>query len=334
MKVFGWAADAAGCGYYRMGLPLAALGRAGHDTQVSIALTGFERTADVVVGQRVCNPAPSRWWQRTCALPTGKRPVMVYELDDDLWRIPTGNGISHRYFQQEDRIGNMTRNIAASDLVTVSTSYLAEVVRERIGPGVCPPIVVLSNCISESLFYVDKPYRQDHVLGWAGSGTHRPDFRDAGPQIARFLRRNKAITWHAVGADFLPEDIPARDYTAWVDGVEDYYRHLDFTVGVAPLVDHPFNWSKSHIKALEYAARSIPVVASNVGPYADYVAHGETGFLVDQDHEWGSYLHRLFRDPALRYTMGEKSRRAAESGTMQANWPRWEATYKGALDAV
>lgn len=89
MKVFGWAADQAGCGYYRLGLPLAALRALGREALVSTVLPDDWLDADVIVGQRVCLPAPSRTWQRLAA--DGRR--LVYEIDDDLFRVhPTNPG--------------------------------------------------------------------------------------------------------------------------------------------------------------------------------------------------------------------------------------------------
>ena len=334
MKVFGWAADRAGCGYYRLGLPLHEMGKHGHDTQVSINRTGFERDADVIVGQRVCNPGPTSWWQDVCSLPTGQRPLMVYELDDDLWGIHPGNRQAHEYFQRgTGRQEAMRDNILVSDLVTVTTPWLARVVISQVGEG-CPPIRVIPNVVDESLFEIERPHVQEKILGWAGSGTHGPDFREIGPQVARFLRKNPEVWWHAIGADFLNhERIPKRTGTAWVDSVQEYYKGLDFTVGIAPLLDHPFNRSKSPIKALEYAALGIPTVASNYGPYADFVVHGETGLLVDHPYEWPGALLQMFRDPAKRAIMAEKARRKAQVHTIQGQWQMWERAYEGAKDA-
>jgi len=334
VRIFGWAADRAGCGYYRMGLPLHEMAKHGHDIQVSINRTGWEATADVIVGQRVCNPGPSSWWQGLGSLPTGKRPLMVYELDDDLWGVHPDNDTAYRYFQDgTGRKEAMVLNALCSDLVTTTTPWLADVIRSQVGPN-CPPVVVIPNVVDEALFSLELPYHQEPILGWAGSGTHRPDFRVAGPQVARFLRRNPGIVWHSVGADFIPATPGIREHTPWVDSVEEYYRSLDFTVGIAPLMSHPFNRSKSPIKALEYAARGIPTVASDYGPYADFVVHGETGLLVRQDHEWVKYLHSLFHDPARRAIMAEKARRRASIQTVQNQWVQWERAYEGASHAV
>ena len=43
--------------------------------------------------------------------------------------------------------------------------------------------------------------------------------------------------------------------------------------------------SKSAIRAIEYGALGIPVVASDVGPYRDHIVDGVTGYLIRREHE-------------------------------------------------
>jgi glycosyltransferase involved in cell wall biosynthesis len=115
-----------------------------------------------------------------------------------------------------------------------------------------------------------------------------------------------------------------RRHTQWIESVPDLYKAIDFHIGLAPLRPHVFNQSKSHIKALEYAALGIPCIASDTGPYPDFIRHGETGFLVKQPHEWAKYLRELL-DPALRADMSAKARSLASEHTIENNVHLWEA---------
>lgn len=334
MKVFGWAADQAGCGFYRVGLPLDRLKRLGHDTQVSTLLTGFEKTADVVIGQRLCNPGPTRWWAEMAARPSGKRPALVYEVDDDLLDIDPTNERPYRYYGTPERRANIVANLAAADLVTVSTEPLADSLREY-----AREVRVIPNAVPDDLGRRSWQARSKDrlTIGWAGSGTHGRDFQDAGPQIHRFLRRHSdTVEWHSIGSDYLPatsSDTFRRRFTEWEQSVEAYYSRVDFHIGLAPLMPSVFNRSKSHIKALEYAAMGIPVIASDFGPYQEYVVHAETGFLVKQPHEWGTRLLDLVRDDRLRTIMGEKARRHSRAHVISAVAPLWESVLKEAIDA-
>src|SRR3546814_14721972 len=68
-------------------------------------------------------------------------------------------------------------------------------------------------------------------------------------------------------------------FTKWVPTPEEFFRSIDYAVGVAPLSDTTFNRSKSDIKFLELAALGIPTIASDVAPYRS-IRHGETGLQI------------------------------------------------------
>ena len=52
-------------------------------------------------------------------------------------------------------------------------------------------------------------------------------------------------------------------------------------IGIAPLVDSPFNRSKSAIKAMDYAALGLPVLASDMPVFRGSLADGPGGMLVE-----------------------------------------------------
>jgi glycosyltransferase involved in cell wall biosynthesis len=108
----------------------------------------------------------------------------------------------------------------------------------------------------------------------------------------------------------------------------DYYSGIDFDIGIAPLLDTPFTRSKSPIKAIEYNALGIPVVASNVGPYRDYVVDGVNGFLCDTEAEWVDRLNLLVSDADLRASMSEQARQVAGLHTIDQTAPLWEAAFR------
>jgi glycosyltransferase involved in cell wall biosynthesis len=139
---------------------------------------------------------------------------------------------------------------------------------------------------------------------------------------------------HFVGKDYSPhlhhpDAIPlgALLWTSWTDDIWDYYRGIDFDIGLAPLADIPFNYSKSHLKALEYAALGIPVIATDLPPYRDLVIDGVTGYLVSSPQEWDKRLTELINDQAAREEMGAAARKRAAEFTIQGNWQLWESAY-------
>jgi glycosyltransferase involved in cell wall biosynthesis len=149
------------------------------------------------------------------------------------------------------------------------------------------------------------------------------------PQLRRFFERNPAVEWHNVGTDFRSYMKLGGRHTPWQSDMWDYYRSIDFDIGLAPLVDMPFNRSKSAIKALEYAALGIPVIASDREPYRPFVLDGVTGYLVRDEHEWTKRLRELVNDDAMREEMGRKAKEHASAWTIQKGWRLWEQAYAG-----
>lgn len=326
MRIFFWSADSSGCAYYRCQLPAGELSKLGHETLVATIMPDeWQYTADIIVGQRVCQPGPTMRWQQFAR--EGK-VKLVYEIDDDLLDIDHWNHQAHAFFTRPEIRANVISNIEVADLVTVSTFPLAEV----ISP-INPNVAVLPNCISASLLDAPPaPGRKGVVLGWSGGASHELDLAELGSNLPRFMRRHPEVSLHVIGdaqaAAQLAKGIKDRArFTPWVESVPGFHAVIDFDVTLAPLRPSKFNRSKSAIRCLEAAALGIPVVASDFGPYAEFVRDGETGLLANQPHQWISNLKQLL-DPAIRLEMGAKARALAAEHTIESNIELWEKAYQ------
>jgi glycosyltransferase involved in cell wall biosynthesis len=315
LRVWGFH-DGHACGYYRVTLPFDALAANGVDAGTSCGWADQAEDYPIIVGQRVSKVEALPIWRRLRA-----RHRLVYEIDDDVWTIdPTNISAYSAHGLPVQDAAEMAIRVA--HMVTVSTEPLAEVVRRHHDN-----VVVLPNHIDGNLLDLERPRRDGVVVGWAGGDSHLRDLAMLAPPLTRFLRRNPHVEWHSIGTDFRGLlRIPGR-HTDWCANIWDYYRTLDFDVGVAPLIDSVFNSSKSAIKAIEYAALGIPVVASDVEPYRPVVLDGVTGFLVRREHEWGKRLYELANDEAMRTAMGAKAKEHAATMTIQNGWHLWEQAY-------
>lgn len=314
-KVFGWMADRAGCGYYRIAQPLTQLAATGHDTWHHTVMPDHHTRYNVIIGQRVAQPGPTTTWQN---LARAGQQFLVYELDDDLLNVDHTSTEAHAFFSQPHIRENIARNASMASAVTVSTEPLAE--RMRVFN---PNVHVVPNFIPAWLLDHTPPRNDGPVtIGWGGSGTHNMDFAEAAPQLRRFLDRNPHTEFHAIGTDYgtwmkLPQD--RCRFTPWVADVEDFYRTIDYDIAIAPLRPHVFNQSKSYIKYLETAALGIPMITSETGPYAEAIQHGVTGFLVKRDHDWAAYLRALTNDAEMRHEMGAAAKAWARTKTIEGN---------------
>lgn len=324
-SVFGWQADQTGCGTYRITLPMQGLAALGHTTSHSQNMPAAVRCNPdtIIIGQRVCMPGPSRLWQALAR--EGRK--LVFEIDDDLWNIDASSTRAHKFFADPDIRKRLEDNIRAATAVTVTTVPLAE----RVAVW-NPSVHVVPNAVPDWLLDHQPPQRDDGTLtiGWGGSPTHNMDWQQASGQLRRFLQRNPSTEMHCIGSNYAIGLNGCRTrFTPWVPDVATFLRTIDYHIGIAPLRPHVFNQAKSAIKAIEAASLGIPVVASAVRPYEDYVQHGHTGFLVRRDHEWAQHLRALTNDPGMRAEMGANARTQARQHTVSAVAPLWEKAVIG-----
>lgn len=314
-----------GGGYYRVRLPLSQLESHGHEVSVVGARSDVRAGgADVVVGQMIGGKGNAEivhaWWRNMA-----KTSRLVYELDDDPFEIEHHNPAFSAYSGGPSH-DSLRHCIEIADLVTASTEPLAERMRQ-----INSNVVVLKNRIDEHVLDLVRPKRDKLTIGWAGSTTHREDIKECAYGVRKTLDHNPHVEAHFIGADF--RDLIRRPvrFSPWAMKTTDYYKLIDFDIGLAPLKPTVFAEAKSHIKALEYAALGIPVIASDVAPYRDFVVDGVTGWLVRKPHEWAQRLRDLIHDDSMRAEMGAKSRVLAAEWTIQRGWQEWQSAYESVL---
>lgn len=321
--------DNSGCGYYRITVPLGELARHGHDVHLVEGKDVRPEDAakwPLVVGQRVDKHDALPAWRRLRA--TSR---LVYEIDDDVFSVDPVNWMAYSVYSRRDVLDAVAHAAQVADLVTVTTEPLAEVMREHN-----PNVAVLPNCIPGWVCDLPRDADRPLAVGWGGGASHARDIQVVAQPVRRFLGRHPDWEMRVMGTDYRPTIRHDRArYVPWADIRDDdeaFYRTVDWDIGLAPLSPGGvFNRSKSHIKALEYAARGIPVLASDCEPYRDFVIDGVTGFLIRYDHDWLKRLDELASDEAMRAAMGAAARAHARKFTIENCWQAWERAYEGVL---
>lgn len=322
-KWLGMPAEPDGCGYYRFWQPWTQLARwSGH--QVAIPDPGEHRILpddeiveefDLLARQRPAGELGTRRWRRW-----GELTRTVYEVDDNLLE-PDPSGAPH-LLDPETR-EQIKACLRASHLVTTSTETLAEVYRPYNDR-----IVVVPNFIHEDLLALERPRRERVTLCWAGGANHLQDLELVRDPVKGLLDADPQVDWHMLGFDYRPIFGDRGRFTGWQPNVWSYYAAIDGDIGVVPLRDTPFNRARTPIKALEYAALGIPVVASDLEPYREFVIDGVTGYLVRTPDQWRARLTELVNDEAARIEMGAKAKEVARGHTIQQGWTRWRDIYE------
>jgi len=324
MKLFWWAADEGGCAFYRMHTPSAALSKLNHTSEVSLMVVPSWVRDATVVGQRVSKDGPSQMWAELAK----RNNRLVYDVDDDYFNIDAEFEESFTFYNRTDTQAHIMENIQIADVVTACSDVLAEQMSAYNSN-----VVMIPNGLPAEVLNWQRPQHEHITLGYACTKGSMPGLRMAAPQIARFLDRTKAnVVLHTVGVPgevlkpILKTDFMATDF---VTGTLEYLKYIDFDVWLAPYHRSPYTHAKGATKALEAAFLGIPIIASDIRPYRDFVRHGETGFIVKQEHEWGKYMRLLVEDEDARREMGERARVQATQFVAESLAPQWERVLGG-----
>jgi len=200
-----------------------------------------------------------------------------------------------------------------ADLVTVSTPVLAEVVSKY-----AKRVVTVPNCVDtvwhEGVFFREKEprHRDDLRIYWGGGANHYDDLLKVKDPLLRICAERPQVK--LIFSNFLPDwavsELPAHQaYMIKVAPFADYPKVLAWLcadVAIAPLVDNPFNRSKSHIKYLDYAMARIPGVYERLESY-ESVYDGLTGLKASTPDEWYTQISLLLDTPSLRSGISQQA---------------------------
>lgn len=291
----------------------------------------YREWADVVVGQRVCLPGPSHYWQEW-AKEGDKRLIM--DTDDDLFSVDPENVKASAVFNRGEYQQRLRDNFRAAHLITVSTEPLRQAVHRNTGVSL-DKIVVIPNALPPELVLDEVPGSESDakpLLGWLASPTHQADARMVTRHLKRFMENNPEARFHSIGADYgswmnLPES--QRVHTDWLKKPEDAIRAINYQVGICPLLPAVFNKSKSSCKWLELSARGVPAIVSDVAAYEE-VKHNVTGYKVRYEHEWGKVLNKVTKDVELQRELAANAHAYVKSERTTDNTaPLWRKAILG-----
>jgi len=268
--VAAFAADANGCGQYRVLQPLAAMLEAGlctGSTSPEFLPTHLllRSGADTLVFQRPYTDQGLAALRAAQAVPNVRT---VYELDDNMAQVPMKS--LHRDEMPKDLRGRVLKGIGMCDRLVVSTEPLAQALGAHAAD-----VRVVPNRLPPRMWGDTPPSRcqRDDVtrrprIGWAGGVGHFGDLA----MIAEVVRELASeVDWVCFG--MCPPTL--RPYmSAYYAGVPtlDYPRRLmrmtqDWDLAIAPLEVNAFNECKSNLKLLEYGWCGVPVICSDITPY-------------------------------------------------------------------
>jgi len=305
MRIKWFVNDSHACGFVRGEMIARAVNRdhAPHtmDCKTAIWPSDYFQT-DVMVFQRA-----SDYIHLQCMYKAQDAGVkVIYELDDDLFQVPLSFGPSGERFSRHPVRETIKRFLKDADAVTVSTPFLGQQMRRHTSK----PMYVVGNGVDVDHWQREVPGKEHLTIGWMASGTHKQDAPIIKEALVRVMAQHPEVHITLIGFPDLRdlaglEPFADRVNIAGWQGSEQLPEYMSyFDIGLAPLVDTPFNKSKSGIKAMQYWANRTPVVCSPLPPY-DLVTDRENGLFANSPDEWYSALCSLVEDDTLRKSLGE-----------------------------
>ena len=119
----------------------------------------------------------------------------------------------------------------------------------------------------------------------------------------------------------------------WVDGLAAFGGALAAArpdIGLAPLLDEPFNRAKSELHWLEYSMAGAATVATSFGPAGPYdvIRDGVDGLLATSRADWERHLRRLAASPELRRELAGNARsRVLREYTVAVRAEEWAEAF-------
>lgn len=202
-----------------------------------------------------------------------------------------------------------------ADRVVVTSAYLAEKYRAD-NVNLLPPASLWPK---HPLDHFKDP--ENISITFHATAIHQGDLASIAPALRRVHDMRSNVRLEIVTDGTVPgclsrlrrcrirTDMPWSTY-------KEFVRCSESHIGLAPLMDSPFNRGKSHIKLFDITAMGAAGIYSNRAPYADVVTNGVHGLLADDSVDsWIQTLIALIDNPdQARQIAVSAQERVAEIG--------------------
>lgn len=251
-----------------------------------------------------------------------QKPFVV-ETDDNFIDVPQWNEAFHGFEQGSEFRRVALDCIRNADALICSTPHLAQVY-----DSFNENAHVVENSLDfkgdRKFIGWDKVSVRKHQglrIGWIGGRTHFDDIMMVAPVLRNILIKNPEVklvlvnsaveaSCKALGRPY-PfaglTNVLVADRSVAINRYAPFMASFGFDIGIAPLVDHNFNRSKSNLRWLEYSALGIPSVCSKISHFEKTVNHGIDGLLASNLDEWEHHLMALIQLPNLRANIGRNA---------------------------
>ena len=336
-----------GCTWYRCVLPSNALNALGHQTHVgAAAVLGKDKFGllddlnKIVSGHKILVfKLPmhiSNLKGAEIAIASGQK--IVVDIDDWFDNLPETN----RAKQITDPEANPTNNrniyfavIELAHALICSTPFLRDYYTTKY-PG--KPVFMVRNSIDIKRWPNRKTRKSVPTIGWVGATPWRAnDLEQLSTFFNQYLINSKNKFHHSGHIDKAPIAAQLLGITSKstaepmkpITELPSLFERMD--IGIVPLNNIEFNYAKSYLKGLEYAAAGIPFVSS-YSPEYEFLADSGIGRVANSVEEWIYHLDEL-QDFALRDDEAKINKEIIyEQFSIDKKVNEWADVYKKIMD--
>lgn len=238
-----------------------------------------------------------RHWAQAVAKHRENLADVVYFMDDDLLDSAALRGLPLRY-QWKIRTLCLSRRQWLQQMnatLWVSTDWLATKYAHMT------PVLIAPSATGSRM------QRQELVrVFYHGTAAHSREIAWLHPIIRKVQETCDHTSFEIIGdrtVNRMYAGIP-RVAVLHPMGWENYVAHCASTerhIGLAPLLNSPFNAARSHIKFFDFARCHAAGIFSDRVPYSPFVKHGIDGLLVSNEPDaWVAAIELLANDGQLR----------------------------------
>ena len=233
-------------------------------------------------------------WKRLLSQPQFSGVKVHFFMDDDLfdWRMSQGTPLKYRFklFKMACVHQKWLKKVKAE--IWVSSAFLAE---KYTG---WKPVLILPQAYPQ--------LRGSVRVFYHGSASHQSEVDWLFDVMSEVLNRNNQLLFEIVGGSEINQRFRKLPRTVVIHPMSwDAYKHwicaFERSIGLAPLLDSPFNKARSYTKFFDITRAGAVGIYSEGEPYSVVVSDGVDGFLLPANKQrWVDKILLLADDAAQR----------------------------------
>ncbi|XGA79197.1 glycosyltransferase family 1 protein [Halomonas sp. CH40] len=257
----------------------------------------------------ICRSLPMLWiaWLQAHREQFGR---VVYLIDDDIEAAANDVKLPEHYRRRMAGIARCQPDLLAlCDEVVACSEKLAERFRARHGAVsvLTPPLIA---ALPYQTHLEQPPSSQTPWrIGFYGTRAHLGDLEHIAPGLENIQQQREDTALEVMLGQYTPKALRELPGVATPEPLpwpafRRYQASHQVHIGLAPLLDSPFNQGKSFIKFLDIAAMGGVGIYSKRYPYTEIVRHAENGLLVEDDPvAWQAAIEELLDNPVATAEM-------------------------------